>query len=121
VHGFNVRHGEDGSGLGSPGLRCTTCHLSSNSNVLHGPPGVENWRLAPAETVWLQQCSAEICAQIKARHATAAARSKMLLFTSATTSSSAGAGTRVAAPGSAEATYTAIGKRATAGAPCPRE
>ena len=52
VHGFNVRRGEDGSGFGNPGLRCTTCHFSSNSSALHGPPGAENWRLAPPEMVW---------------------------------------------------------------------
>jgi hypothetical protein len=42
VHAFNVQRGNDGSGFGNPGLRCTTCHFSSNSNVLHGPPGAES-------------------------------------------------------------------------------
>ncbi|TIN31054.1 MAG: hypothetical protein E5Y31_04200, partial [Mesorhizobium sp.] len=65
VHAFNVQRGADGSGFGNPGLRRTTCHFSSNSNALHGPPGAENWHLAPAEIAWFGKSSAEICAQIK--------------------------------------------------------
>ena len=62
VHAFNVQRGADGSGFGNPGLRCTTCHFASNSSALHGPPGAENWRLAPTEMVWFGKSSAEICA-----------------------------------------------------------
>lgn len=65
MHGFNVRGGADGSGFGNPGLRCTTCHFETNASVEHGPPGAENWHLAPPEMVWFGKSSAEICAQIK--------------------------------------------------------
>ena len=65
AHAFNVRRGEDGSGFGNVGLRCTTCHLEQNSPVLHGPPGAPSWHLAPVEMAWFDKSSAEICAQIK--------------------------------------------------------
>lgn len=46
VHAFNVQRGADGSGFGNPGLRCTTCRFSSNSNEMRGHPRAENgvWR-----------------------------------------------------------------------------
>ncbi len=65
VHAFNVQRGTDDSGFGNPGLRCTTCHMDQNSEVLHGPPGAEGWHMAPVEMVWFGQTSAQICAQIK--------------------------------------------------------
>ena len=57
-HAFNVQRGDDGSGFGNAGLRCSTCHFETNSQVLHGPPGAENWHLAPAEMVWFGKTSA---------------------------------------------------------------
>lgn len=124
-HGFNVRRGDDGSGFGNPGLRCTTCHFSSNSGTLHGPPGAEGWHLAPVEMVWWQKSSAEICAQIKdpernggrtleqvAEHV----RHDKLVAWGWTP----GPG-RVPAPGSAEETYQAILRWSEAGAPCPSD
>src|SRR5690606_42045335 len=56
-HAFNVQRGDDGSGFGNAGLRCTTCHFETNSQVLHGPPGAENWHLAPVEMVWFDKSS----------------------------------------------------------------
>lgn len=123
VHGFNVRRGDDGSGFGNAGLRCTTCHFSSNAKVLHGPPGAENWHLAPAEMVWWQRSSAEICAQIKDPQrnggrsldeiADHVRNDKLVGWGWAP-----GAG-RTPAPGSAEETYEALRRWFEAGAPCP--
>ena len=125
VHAFNVQRGTDGSGFGNPALRCMTCHFSSNSNILHGPPGAENWHLAPAEMVWFGQSSPEICAQIKdpdrnggrslrdvAQHVR---DDKLVAWGWAP-----GAG-REPAPGSAEETSQAIENWMAAGAPCPAQ
>ena len=65
VHAFNVQRGVDGSGFGNTAMRCTTCHSSSNSSTLHGPPGAENWHLAPVQMAWFGKSSAQICAQVK--------------------------------------------------------
>lgn len=122
-HAFNVRRGDDGSGFGNAGLRCTTCHFETNSQILHGPPGAENWHLAPVEMVWFDKSSAEICAQIKdparnggrtleevAHHV----RDDALVAWGW----DPGPG-REPAPGSAEETYRAILAWEAAGAPCP--
>ncbi|MCV3207872.1 hypothetical protein OHD62_14610 [Mesorhizobium sp. YC-39] len=123
VHAFNVQRGGDGSGFGNPGLRCTTCHFSSNSNVLHGPPGAENWHLAPVEMAWFEQSSAQICAQIKdpARNGGRSLRDVALHVRN---DRLVGWGwapgkDREPAPGSAEETYQAIENWMAAGAPCP--
>ncbi|QDZ00062.1 hypothetical protein FQ775_06525 [Nitratireductor mangrovi] len=123
IHAFNVTRGTDGSGFGNPGLRCTTCHFESNSSKLHGPPGAPLWHLAPAEMVWWQKSSAEICAQIKdperngdrtleevAEHV----RDDPLVGWGWTP----GPG-REPAPGSAEETFAALERWRAAGAPCP--
>lgn len=122
-HAFNVQRGADGSGFGNPGLRCTTCHFTSNSNILHGPPGAPAWHLAPAEMVWFGKSSADICAQIKdpARNgnrslqdvATHVRDDKLVAWGWAP-----GPG-REPAPRSAQETYRAIEAWAAAGAPCP--
>ncbi|CCV11022.1 hypothetical protein [Mesorhizobium sp. STM 4661] len=123
VHAFNVQRGAGGSGFGNPGLRCTTCHFSSNSNVLHGPPGAENWHLAPVEMAWFGQSSAQICAQIKdpARNGGRSLRDVALHVRN---DRLVGWGwapgkDREPAPGSAEETYQAIENWMAAGAPCP--
>ena len=123
VHAFNVQRGTDGSGFGNPGLRCTTCHFSSNSNALHGPPGAKGWHLAPAEMTWFGKSSAEICAQIKdperngnrklADVALHVRDDKLVAWGWAPGSD------REPAPGSAEATYQAIENWMAAGSPCP--
>jgi hypothetical protein len=125
VHAFNVQRGADGSGFGNPGLRCVTCHFSSNSNALHGPPGAENWHLAPAEMVWFGQSSPEICAQIKdpdrnggrsLRDVAQHVRDDKLVGWGW----APGPG-REPAPGSAEETSQAIENWMAAGAPCPAQ
>lgn len=122
-HAFNVQRGTDGSGFGNTGLRCTTCHFDSNSTVSHGPPGAQNWHLAPAEMVWFQKTSAQICAQIKdpARNgdrtleevAEHIRTDKLVAWGWAP-----GPG-REPAPGSAEETFAALQQWTAAGAPCP--
>lgn len=125
LHGFNIRRGDDGSGFGNPGLRCTTCHSTSNSNKLHGPPGAGNWHLAPVEMVWWRKSSGEICAQIKdplrnggrtLDEVAAHVRDDRLVAWGW----APGAG-REPAPGSAEETYEAIRRWQEAGAPCPQD
>jgi hypothetical protein len=125
VHGFNVQRGADGSGFVNAGLRCTTCHFDGNSNVLHGPPGAENWHMAPAGMAWFEQSSAAICAQIKdparngGRSLGAVAehvRDDRLVGWAW----QPGPG-REPAPGSAEATFEALQRWAAAGSPCPSD
>jgi hypothetical protein len=129
VHGFNVQRGVDGSGIGNPGLRCTTCHFKTNSSVVHGPPGVVDkkgvlkWQLAPAEMAWFDKSSAEICAQVKdlkrngnrslARMATHVLDDELVGW-----GWDPGPG-RQPAPGSARETYDTILNWASAGAQCP--
>lgn len=122
-HAFNVQRGSDGSGFGNPGLRCTTCHFAGNSAALHGPPGAENWHLAPAEMAWWQKSSAEICTQIKdpARNG---GRSLEEVAVHVRDDRLVGWGWapgpgREPAPGSAQATFEALQRWAAAGAPCP--
>jgi hypothetical protein len=124
LHAFNVQRGTDGSGFGNPGARCTTCHFAENSAKLHGPPGAENWHLAPAEMVWFGKTSAGICAQIKdpARNGN---RTLAEVADHVRSDPLVGWGWdpgpgREPAPGSAEATYQALLNWAAAGAPCPQ-
>ncbi|HEY5820037.1 MAG TPA: hypothetical protein VIU14_16865 [Mesorhizobium sp.] len=124
-HAFNVKRGDDGSGFGNAGLRCTTCHFSSNSNVLHGPPGAENWHLAPVEMAWFGKSSAAICAQIKdpARNGDRSLEEVALHVRDDKLVGwgwAPGPG-REPAPGSAEETYQAIKAWTAAGAQCPPE
>jgi hypothetical protein len=125
VHGFNVQRGTDGSGFGNPGLRCTTCHFTSNSSKLHGPPGAETWHLAPAEMVWWQKSSAQICAQIKDTERNGGRTLEQVAVHVRDDPLVGwgwhpGAG-REPAPGSAEQTYRAIEDWAAVGAPCPSQ
>ncbi|MBX9453543.1 MAG: hypothetical protein KL801_17220 [Mesorhizobium sp.] len=122
-HAFNVQRGDDGSGFGNAGLRCSTCHFETNSQVLHGPPGAENWHLAPVEMVWFGKTSAEICEQIKdpARNGD---RSLQEVATHVRDDALVAWGWdpgpgREPAPGSAEETYEAILAWEAEGAPCP--
>lgn len=123
VHAFNVQGGNDGSGFGNPGLHCTTCHFDRNSSVLHGPPGVAGWHLAPPEMVWFGKSSAEICAQIKDPERNGN-RSLEEVAIHVRDDALVGWGWnpgpgREPAPGSAQATYEALVRWAAAGAPCP--
>ncbi|MBX3579024.1 MAG: hypothetical protein KF723_17635 [Rhizobiaceae bacterium] len=125
VHAFNVRRGEDGSGFGNPGLRCTTCHFESNSSVLHGPPGAPNWHLAPAQMAWWDKSSAQICAQIKDPERNGGRTLEEVAVHVRDDALVAwgwapGPG-REPAPGSAEATFQALQDWITAGSPCPQD
>jgi hypothetical protein len=62
-HGMNIAGGE--SRIGATTVPCSTCHMLSNSQLPHGPPGADGWRLPPVEMQWFGKSSAEICAQIK--------------------------------------------------------
>lgn len=122
-HAFNVQRGDDESGFGNVGLRCTTCHFEHNSNVLHGPPGAPNWHLAPVEMAWFAKSSADICAQIKdpARNG---GRSLDEVATHVRDDELVGWGWkpgpgREPAPGSADETYKALQEWEANGAPCP--
>jgi hypothetical protein len=57
------------SGMGVPGLSCTSCHRSSNTAVLGSRigsvPGAEPWLLAPASMAWQGLTLGEICRQLK--------------------------------------------------------
>lgn len=122
-HAFNVQRGTDESGFGNPGLRCTTCHFESNSNVLHGPPGAESWHLAPAEMVWFGKSSAEICAQIKDPERNGG-RTLEEIAVHVRDDGLVGWGWapgpgREPAPGSAVETFAALERWNAAGAPCP--
>jgi hypothetical protein len=123
THAFNVRRGEDGSGFGNPGLRCTTCHLEANSPVPHGPPGAPLWHLAPAEMVWFGKSSSEICEQIKDPKRNGGRTLEEIAAHVRNDSLVAwgwepGPG-REPAPGSAEETFAAIERWTNYGAPCP--
>ena len=122
VHAFNVQRGADG--FGNPGMRCTTCHFEANAEELHGPPGAHNWHLAPAEMVWFDKSSAEICAQFKdpARNggrSLAEMAEHVRVDGLVAWGWTPGPG-REPAPGSAEETFRAIETWAGNGAPCPR-
>ena len=123
VHGMNVQRGADG--LGNPGLRCTTCHQEENAAQLHGPPGAPAWHLAPAEMVWWQKSSKEICEQVKdpARNGN---RTLEEIAVHVRDDDLVGWGWapgkgREPAPGSAEETYRLLRQWSAAGAPCPAE
>lgn len=123
VHAFNVQRGADGSGFGNAGMRCTTCHFSSNSNVLNGPPGAENWHLAPAEMAWFGKSSNHICEQIKdplrnGDRTLAEVAEHVRTDALVGWGWSPGPG-REPAPGSADETFAAIEAWSAAGAPCP--
>ncbi len=65
VHIQNVRRGKDGHGV--YGMRCDTCHQSTNLPGLHMPPGNPKWGLPSPEhkMVFVGRSPAALCAQIK--------------------------------------------------------
>lgn len=52
------------SGMGAPGLACTTCHHENNFDPA-GVPGNPKWQLAPIEQAWQGKTLGQICEQIK--------------------------------------------------------
>lgn len=123
VHGMNVRRGTDGSGFGNVGLRCTACHGSENTPVLHGPPGAENWHLAPAEMAWWEKSSRQVCEQIKDPERnggrTLAEVAEHVRDDPLVRWGWEPGGGREPAPGSPEETYSKLVAWAQVGAPCP--
>lgn len=123
VHAFNVKRGSDGSGFGNPGQRCTVCHFEANSDKPHGPPGAENWHLAPAEMAWFGQSSASVCAQIKdpernGDRTLEEVAEHVRIDPLVAWGWNPGPG-RQPAPGSADETYQALMRWISFGAPCP--
>jgi mono/diheme cytochrome c family protein len=64
-HIQNVRRGKDGHGV--YGVRCDTCHQSTNLPGAHMPPGNPKWSLPPADEkmVFVGRTPAQLCNQIK--------------------------------------------------------
>ena len=63
-HGMNINAGD--SRIGVEYLPCATCHMSANSVLPHGAPGVAMaWQLAPVEAEWFGKSSAYICNQLR--------------------------------------------------------
>lgn len=68
-------HGDDGHphamhvsrASTAAGLNCTTCHRGKNTDFEHGPPGVPDWHMPPAETkmVFEGLSVAELCGRLK--------------------------------------------------------
>ena len=50
------------AGMGTPGMRCTTCHGASN---FRNSPGSSGWRLAPRQLGWEDKSLAQICETLK--------------------------------------------------------
>lgn len=59
---------QDESGMGAPGMRCSTCHQAENVAFLSAKgsiPGHEPWHLAPLSMGWIGKSLGEICQQLK--------------------------------------------------------
>jgi hypothetical protein len=56
------------SGMGVPGMRCSTCHTEANVTLAdHGGsvPGAPTWQLPPATMAWQGKSPGQICEQLK--------------------------------------------------------
>jgi hypothetical protein len=64
-HNMNVRRGDDGRG--SPAMRCTNCHQSTNVEFAHAPPGAPDWRLPAANSpmAWRGLSTGDLCRTLK--------------------------------------------------------
>ena len=60
-HPMRVKRGPDG--LGTPVVRCTTCHQETNGELPHSPPGSKEWKLPPPETrmAWVGLDDQKLC------------------------------------------------------------
>ena len=65
AHLQNVRRGKDGRGV--YGMRCDTCHQTTNLPGENMPPGNPKWSLPPADhkMVFVGRSPAELCRQLK--------------------------------------------------------
>src|SRR6202171_5392108 len=65
VHLQNVTRGKDGHGV--YGMRCDTCHQTTNLSGVHMPPGNPKWGLPSPEhkMVFVGRSAGELCKQIK--------------------------------------------------------
>jgi mono/diheme cytochrome c family protein len=65
VHLQNVKRGGDGHGV--YGMRCDTCHQSTNLVGEHMPPGNPKWGLPPPENkmIFVGRTPAQLCRQLK--------------------------------------------------------
>jgi hypothetical protein len=65
VHLQNVKRGRDGHGV--YGMRCDTCHQTTNLPGEHVPPGNPKWSLPSPEhkMVFVGRSPAELCRQLK--------------------------------------------------------
>ena len=65
VHLQNVKRGKDGHGV--YGMRCDTCHQTTNLAGDHMPPGNPKWSLPSPEhkMVFVGRTPAELCRQLK--------------------------------------------------------
>ncbi len=65
VHIQNVKRGKDGHGV--YGMRCDTCHQTTNLPGAHMPPGNPKWSLPTPELkmVFVGRSPAQLCRQIK--------------------------------------------------------
>ncbi len=65
VHTQNVKRGRDGHGV--YGMRCDTCHQTTNLPGEHMPPGNTKWSLPSPEhkMVFVGRSPAELCRQLK--------------------------------------------------------
>jgi hypothetical protein len=65
VHLQDVKRGKDGHGV--YGMRCDTCHQSTNLPGYHMPPGNPKWSLPSGDLkmVFVGRSPAELCKQIK--------------------------------------------------------
>jgi len=64
-HTMSVKRGADGNG--TPAMRCTNCHQSTNTEFAHAPPGVSGWRMPRAKTplAWQGLSTGELCRSLK--------------------------------------------------------
>lgn len=60
-HPMLVKRGADG--LGTPVVRCTTCHQETNGELPHSPPGARDWKLPPPQTrmAWVGLDDRQLC------------------------------------------------------------
>jgi hypothetical protein len=62
---LKIKRGPDGRG--TPAMRCSNCHQSENSTMLHAPPGAPNWQLPPPSKpmAWQGLSTGELCRALK--------------------------------------------------------